>query len=140
MTIGQHIRVLICVVIMGCIVGIVLNGEETATTSPYIDFVKAQQWPFNEELLIADVFDGHYEVTHWEYFTARTGQHVVQLTGTNHKQQDIYQFVVEENYSDFTIGAVKLNNILLPPEKKWTYIKSLVTKKASKAKEILVGF
>ncbi|MBD8036054.1 hypothetical protein H9635_04820 [Solibacillus sp. A46] len=140
MTIGQHIRVLFCVVIMGCIVGFVLNGEETATSSPYIDFVKAQQWPFNEELLIADVFDGHYEITYWEYFTARTGQHVVQLTGTNEEQQDIYQFVVEEDYSDFTIGAVKQNNILLTPERKWTYIKKLVTKKASNAGEILAGF
>ena len=140
MTMGQHIRVLFCVVIMGCIVGFVLNCEETATSSPYIDFVKAQQWPFNEELSIADVFDEHYEITYWEYFTARTGQHVVQLTGTNEEQQDIYQFVVEGDYSDFTIGAVKQNNILLTPEKKWTYIKKLVNKKASNAGEILAGF
>ena len=51
MTVGQ----LICVVVMGCIVGFVLNGKEIATKSPYIDFVKAQQWPFNEDLLIAEV-------------------------------------------------------------------------------------
>ena len=140
MTFGQHLRVLICVVIMGCIVGFVLNGEEIDTTSPYIDFVKAQQWPFNEDLLIAEVFDGHYELTYWEYFTARNGHHVVQFTGTNDKQQDIYQFVVEKDYAGFMIGAVKQNNILLPPEQKWSFVKTLTNKKASKSGEVLAGF
>lgn len=133
MTIGQHIRVLICVIVMGCIVGFVLNSKEIDTDSPYIDFIKAQQWPFNEDLLIHDVFVEYYEMTYWEYFTTRTGQHVVQFTGTNEEQQDIYQFVVEEDYSDFKIGAVKQNDILLPPEKKWAYVKTLISKKASKA-------
>lgn len=139
MTLGQHIRVLICVVIMGCIVGFVLNGKEMEANSPYIDFVKAQQWPFNEDLLIAEVFDGYYEMTYWQHFTARNGQHVVQFTGTNKDHQHIYQFVVEEDYSDFTIGAVKQNNILLPPEEKWSFVKTLTMKKASKAGEVLAG-
>ncbi|MER1988925.1 hypothetical protein [Solibacillus isronensis] len=139
MTLGQHLRVFICVVVMGCIVGFVLNGKEIETESPYIDYVKAQQWPFNEELLIGEVFDGHYELTYWEYFTARNGQHVVQFTGKNDEQQDIYQFVVEEDYTEFTIGAVKQNNILLPPDQKWNFVKTLTTKKASKSGEFLAG-
>lgn len=133
MTIGQHIRVFFCVVVMGCIVGFVLNSKEIDTDSPYIDFIKAQQWPFNEEMLINDVFVEYYKMTYWEYFTTRTGQHVVQFTGTNEEQQDVYQFVVEEDYSDFKIGAVKQNDILLPPDKKWAYVKTLIMKKASKA-------
>lgn len=139
MTLGQHVRVLICVVVMGCIVGFVLNGEEIETNSPYIDYVKAQQWPFNEELLIAEVLDGHYDLTYWEYFTARNGQHVVQFTGTISERQDIYQFVVEKDYTGFTIGAVKQNNILLPPELKWSFVKTLTNKKASKSGEFLAG-
>lgn len=139
MTFGQHLRVFICVVVMGCIVGFVLNGEEIDTDSPYIDYVKAQQWPFNEELHITEVFDGQYELTYWEYFTARNGQHVVQLTGTKDQQQDIYQFVVEEGYTGFKIGAVKRNNILLPPEQKWIFVKTLTNKKASKSGEFLAG-
>ncbi|MER2119117.1 MAG: hypothetical protein ABS935_02560 [Solibacillus sp.] len=139
MTLGQHLRVLICVVIMGCIVGFVLNGKEIETNSPYIDYIKAQQWPFNEDVLIAEIFDGHYELSYWEYFTARNGQHVVQLTGTNDEQQDIYQFVIEEDYTGFKIGAVKQNNILLPPEQKWTFVKMLTNKKASKSGEFLAG-
>ncbi|MEK5185072.1 hypothetical protein [Solibacillus sp. FSL W7-1324] len=140
MTVEQHIRVFICVVVMGCIVGFVLNGKEIETDSPYIDYVKAQQWPFNEALHIADVFDGHYELTYWEYFTARNGEHVVQFTGTNAEQQDIYQFIVEKDYTGFLIGAVKQNNILLPPEQKWSFVKTLTNKKASKSGEFLAGF
>lgn len=79
------------------------------------------------------LFVEHYELTYWAYFTTRTGQHVVQFTGTNEEQQDIYQFVVEEDYSDFEIGAVKQNDILLPPEEKWSYVKTLISKKASKS-------
>lgn len=139
MMLGQHIRVLFCVVVMGCIVGFVLNGEEIDTNSPYIDYVKAQQWPFKEDLLIAEVFDGHYEMTYWEYFIARNGRHVVQFTGTNEERQDIYQFVVEEDYSGFTIGAVKQNKILLPAEEKWDFVKTLTIKKASKAGQITAG-
>lgn len=139
MTLGQHIRVLICVVIMGCIVGFVLNGEEIDTNSPYIEYVKAQQWPFKEDVLIAEVFDGYYEMTYWEYFTARNGRHVVQFTGTNKDHQHIFQFVVEEDYSGFTVGAVKQNNILLPPEEKWNFVKTLTIKKASEAGVLLAG-
>lgn len=139
MTIGQHLRVLICVIAMGCITGFVLNGTEIDTDSPYIDYIKAQKWPYKENASISEVFDTHYETTYWEYFTARAGQHVVQFTGTDDEQQFVFQFVVEEDYSSFSIGALKQNNILLRPDAKWTYVKSLTIKKTSKAEEIFLS-
>ncbi|WP_341320141.1 hypothetical protein NSQ62_10755 [Solibacillus sp. FSL H8-0523] len=134
MTLGQHIRVLACVVVMGCIVGYVLNASEIETDSPYIDYIKAAQLPFTEEQYIGDVFHGYFELTHWEYFTARQGQHVVQFTGTHGEQQLVFQFIVAKDRSSFELGAIKQNDIVLTSEAKWAYMKQLAAiQKESKA-------
>ena len=125
LTLGQHVRVLICVVIMGCIVGYVLTASEIETDSPYIDFIKAQQLPLTEGKIIGDVFADYYELTYWEYFTARKGEHVVQFTGTHGKQQLIFQFIISEDRSSFELGAIKQNNIVLSSEAKWDYVRQL---------------
>lgn len=134
LTLGQHIRVLACVVVMGCIVGYVLNASEIETDSPYIDYIKAAQLPFTEEQYIGDVFHGYFELTHWEYFTARQGQHVVQFTGTHGEQQLVFQFIVAKDRSSFELGAIKQNDIVLTSEAKWAYMKQLAAiQKESKA-------
>lgn len=134
LTLGQHIRVLACVVVMGCIIGYVLNASEIETDSPYIDYIKAAQLPFAEEQLIGDVFHTYFKMTHWEYFTARQGQHVVQFTGTHGEQQLVFQFIVAKDRSSYELGAIRQNDVVLTAEAKWAYVQQLVaTQKESKA-------
>ncbi|MGN7479676.1 hypothetical protein ACTHOQ_17790 [Solibacillus silvestris] len=133
MTLGQHIRVFVCVVIIGCIAGYVLTASEIETESPYIDYIQAQTLLFGEEQTIGTVFHDFYELTYWEYFTALKGEHVVQFTGTKNEQRFVFQFIVEEDHSDFTLGALKQNDILLPPEEKWAYVEFLHKQKNVKS-------
>ena len=140
MTFGQHIRVFISVVIMGCIVGYVLNASELDTDSPYIDYIQAASWLYAEEQTVLDVLTAHYDLIYWEYFVARSGQHVVQFTGTKDTQQFVFQFVVEEDLSHYELGALKRNDILLSPDAKWAYVKALTNEKTTKACEIFAAF
>lgn len=134
LTLGQHIRVFACVVVMGCIVGYVLNASDIETDSPYIDYIKAAQLPFTEDQYIGDVFHAYFEMTHWEYFTARKGQHVVQFTGTHGEQQLVFQFIIAKDRTSFELGAIKYNGLVLTTEEKWAYVKQLAaTQKESKA-------
>ena len=124
LTLGQHIRVFACVVVMGCIVGFVLTSSKIETESPYIDYIQAQSLPDTSQQ-IGDVFHYYFELTYWEYFTARKGEHVVQFTGTRDNQQLIVQFIVQNDRSGFELGAMKQNNIILSPEAKRAYILDL---------------
>lgn len=127
MSIGQHIRVFACVVFMGLLVGYVMNGTEIETDSKYIDYVKLQPWPYQSELTIAELLEQQFDALYWEYYIARTGQHVVQLTAHTGDIPTILQFIVDENLTNYQLGAIKSNEITLSKKKKWLYVQELAS-------------
>lgn len=127
MSIGQHIRVFLCVVFMGALVGYVINGTEIETDSKYIDYIRAQPWPYQAELTIAQLLESQFEETYWEYYTARSGEHVVQLTAHVDEIPTILQFIVQQDLASYQFGAIRLNEITLSKEKKWRYVQELAS-------------
>lgn len=127
MSIGQHIRVFVCIVFMGLLVGYVLNGTEIEHESKYIDYVQIQPWPYNTDLTIAELLEQHFDQLYWEYYIARTGQHVVQLTAHTKDVPTIVQFIVQEDLTSYQFGAIKLNEITLSKDKKWLYVQNLAS-------------
>ena len=125
LTTKQHLRVLACVIVMGCIVGYVINAQEIETDSPYIDYIQAQSFP-SSEIPIYDCLHRYYENPYWEYFTTQNGKHVVQFTGTNQSEQIVLQFVVAKDRASFELGAMKQNDVVLTKEEKLDYIKQLL--------------
>ena len=133
MSIGQHIRVFICVVIMGVIVGFVMNGQDTDTDHRYIDIVKAGTLQNYDETTIDQAFSSYFTAETWHYYEARSGEHVVELFG-NARYNDIdgeafLQFVFDEHDDDgqFSLGALKFNGIVQQPEEKWDWIELVYT-------------
>ena len=127
MSLGQHLRVLACVVFMGLLVGYVINGTKIERDSKYIDYVQMQPWPYNTNMTIAELLEQQFDDTYWEYYTARTGQHVVQITALTNDIPTIFQFIVQEDLTSYQFGAVKLNEITLSKEKKWRYVQQLAS-------------
>lgn len=125
MSMSQHIRVFVSVVFMALLVGFVLNGTKMQTESVYIDYIQMQSWPYKDKETIIEVVEQHFEHVYWEYYVARSGQHVVQMTGILGKGQTILQFVVQEDLSRYEIGAMKLNDVVLSREKKWLYVQEI---------------
>ncbi|MER2192424.1 MAG: hypothetical protein ABS951_15805 [Solibacillus sp.] len=127
MSIGQHIRVLACVVFMALLVGYVINGTEIEKESKYIDYVQMQPWPYNTNLTIAQLLEQQFDDTYWEYYTARTGEHVVQMTAHINEMPTILQFIVQQDLTSYQFGAIKLNEITLSKDKKWLYVQNLAS-------------
>lgn len=127
MSIGQHIRVFACVVFMALLVGYVVNGTKIETDSKFIDYVQAQPWPYNTELTVAELVATQFDSVYWEYYTARSGEHVVQLTAHVNDIPTIWQFIVRPDLTSYQIGAIKRNEIVLPKDKKWLYVQSLAS-------------
>lgn len=128
MSFGQHIRVFICVVIMGVIVGFVMNGQDADTDHRYIDVVKAGTLQDYDITTIEQAFSSYFTETTWHYYEARSGEHVVELSG-NARYNEIdgeafLQFVFDEHDDDgqFNVGALKFNDIVQQPEEKWQWI------------------
>lgn len=128
MSFGQHIRVFICVVIMGVIVGFVMNGQDADTDHRYIDVVKAGTLQDYDITTIEQAFSSYFTETTWHYYKARSGEHVVELSG-NARYNEIdgeafLQFVFDEHDDDgqFNVGALKFNDIVQQPEEKWQWI------------------
>lgn len=128
MSFGQHIRVFICVVIMGVIVGFVMNGQDADTDHRYIDVVKAGILQDYDITTIEQAFNSYFTETTWHYYEARSGEHVVELSGNamyNEIDGEAFlQFVFDEHDDDgqFNVGALKFNDIVQQPEEKWQWI------------------
>ena len=137
MSFGQHIRVFICVVIMGVIVGFVMNGQDAKTDHRYIDVVKAGTLQDYDITTIEQAFNSYFTAATWHYYEARSGEHVVELSG-NARYNEIdgeafLQFVFDEHDDDddddgqFNVGALKFNGIVQQPEEKWQWIELIYT-------------
>lgn len=127
MSLGQHLRVFACVVVMGLLIGFVVNGTETETNSAYIEYIQSQSWPYKVEETVVEVFQDKFDQVYWEYYKARSGQHVVQMTGSLEGRHTMLQFIVQEDLLGYEIGALKLNDVVLSKQQKWLYVQGFAS-------------
>ncbi|MGE7692545.1 hypothetical protein ACQKNC_00300 [Lysinibacillus sp. NPDC094177] len=122
MSLGNHIRVFICVVFMGLLVGCVYNAKKDITDNEYIDTVKEGYLGDFSDVSVRNAFNYAFFEPYWRYYQAKTGEHVVELSGDitfeGEKGHAILQFVVDEQTNQFTAFAMKFNDVVLNPEQK----------------------
>lgn len=126
LTLGNHFRVFICVVFMGVLVGYVFTAKNDVTNSVYIDTVKGGYLANFSDVTVKEAFNYAFTEPYWRYYKAKTGQHVVELSGEvshlGEKGHAILQFVVNEDATDFRLGAIKFNEEVQSVEQKWILV------------------
>ncbi|MGE7929565.1 hypothetical protein [Lysinibacillus xylanilyticus] len=119
MSLGNHVRVFICVVLMGLLVGFVYNAKKDITDNEYIDTVKEGYLGDFSEVSVRNAFNYAFFEPYWRYYQAKTGEHVVELSGDitfeGERGHAILQFVVDERTKKFTAYAMKFNDVVLSP-------------------------
>ncbi|MGE7910388.1 hypothetical protein [Lysinibacillus xylanilyticus] len=119
MSLGNHVRVFICVVFMGLLVGFVYNAKKDITDNEYIDTVKEGYLGNFSEVSVRNAFNYAFFEPYWRYYQAKTGEHVVELSGDitfeGKRGHAILQFVVDEQTKKFTAYAMKFNDVVLSP-------------------------
>ncbi|GAB0171614.1 hypothetical protein LSPCS325_50510 [Lysinibacillus sp. CTST325] len=119
MSLGNHIRVFICVVFIGLLVGYVYNAKKDITDNEYIDTVKEGYLGDFSDVSVRNAFNYAFFEPYWRYYQAKTGEHVVELSGDitfeGEKGHAILQFVVDEQTRKFTAYAMKFNDVVLSP-------------------------
>ncbi|MEY9977688.1 hypothetical protein [Lysinibacillus sp. RC79] len=119
MSLGNHVRVFICVVFMGLLVAYVYNAKRDITDNEYIDTVKEGYLGNFSEVSVRNAFNYAFFEPYWRYYQAKTGEHVVELSGDitfeGEKGHAILQFVVDEQTKKFTAYAMKFNDVVLSP-------------------------
>ncbi|MEG0451131.1 MAG: hypothetical protein RR595_14830 [Lysinibacillus sp.] len=123
---GVHVRIFVCVVFMGVLVGVVFNAKADITENEYIDAVKNGYVTNATHVKVSDAFNRYFEEPYWRYYEAKTGQHVVELSGnavaTGDEGYAIVQFVVDDNLETFSVGAMKFNDVVFEKEEKWQFV------------------
>ncbi|MGE6513532.1 hypothetical protein [Lysinibacillus sphaericus] len=126
LSLGNHFRVFVCVVFMGVLVGYVYNTKKDVTDNVYIDAVKQGYLANYTDVTVRDAFNYAFIEPYWRYYEAKTGQHVVELSGeTSHSGEvghAVLQFVVNEEATEFTLFAMKFNDSVLDLEQRWTLV------------------
>lgn len=126
LSLANHFRVFICVVFMGVLVGYVYTEKKDVTDNVYIDTVKEGYLTGFSEVTVRDAFNHALTEPYWRYYEAKTGQHVVELSGRiyhlGEKGHTVIQFVVDEEATYFKLGAMKFNEVVQDAEQKWTHI------------------
>jgi len=119
LSLGNHVRVFICVVFMGLLVGFVYNAKKDITDNEYIDTVKEGYLGNFSEVSVRNAFNYAFFEPYWRYYQAKTGEHVVELSGDitfeGERGHAILQFVVDEQTKKFTAYAMKFNDVVLSP-------------------------
>ncbi|MFJ6266028.1 hypothetical protein [Lysinibacillus xylanilyticus] len=119
MSLGNHVRVFICVVFMGLLVGFVYNAKKDITDNEYIETVKEGYLGNFSEVSVRNAFNYAFFEPYWRYYQAKTGEHVVELSGDitfeGKRGHAILQFVVDEQTKKFTAYAMKFNDVVLSP-------------------------
>ncbi|WP_374966313.1 hypothetical protein [Lysinibacillus sp. RS5] len=122
MSLANHVRVFICVVLMGLLVGYVYNAKKDITDHEYIDIVKEGYLENFSDVAVRNAFNYAFFEPYWRYYQAKTGEHVVELSGDitfqGEKGHAILQFVVDEQTQQFTVYATKFNDEVLSAEQK----------------------
>ncbi|MFD4491245.1 hypothetical protein [Lysinibacillus fusiformis] len=122
MSLGNHIRVFLCVVFMGMLVGYVFNAKKDITDHEYIDIVKEGYLENFSDVTVRNAFNYAFFEPYWRYYQAKTGEQVVELSGDitfqDEKGHAILQFVVDEQTTQFSLRAMKFNENVLNAEQK----------------------
>ncbi|MGE7840797.1 hypothetical protein ACQKNX_08395 [Lysinibacillus sp. NPDC093712] len=126
MSLGNHFRVFVCVVFMGVLVGYVYNAKKDITDNVYIDTVKEGYLVDFADVKVRNAFNYAFTEPYWRYYKAKTGQHVVELSGdilfSDEKGHAILQFIVNEEATEFKLFAMKFNDVVLDSEQKGTLV------------------
>ncbi|MEA0552700.1 hypothetical protein U1P98_03130 [Lysinibacillus irui] len=122
MSLGNHIRVFLCVVFMGVLVGYVFNAKKDITDHDYIDLVKEGYLENFSDVTVRNAFNYAFFEPYWRYYQAKTGEHVVELSGDitfqDEKGHAILQFVVNEETQQFSLQAMKFNDVVFNQQQK----------------------
>ncbi|MGE7111691.1 hypothetical protein [Lysinibacillus sp. NPDC047702] len=122
MSLTNHLRVFICVVFMGVLVGYVFNAKKDITDNEYIEVVKEGYLSNFSDVTVRNAFNYAFFEPYWRYYEAKTGEHVVELSGDitfqGKKGHVILQFVVDEQNLAFSAHAMKFNEAVLSVEQK----------------------
>lgn len=122
MSLGNHIRVFLCVVFMGVLVGYVFNAKKDITDHDYIDLVKEGYLENFSDVTVRNAFNYAFFEPYWRYYQAKTGEHVVELSGDitfqGEKGHAILQFVVNEETQQFSLQAMKFNDVVFNQQQK----------------------
>lgn len=117
MSLGNHIRVFLCVVFMGVLVGYVFNAQKDITNHAYIDMVKEGYLENFSDVTVRNAFNYAFFEPYWRYYEAKTGEHVVELSGDitfqGEKGHAILQFVVNDQTKQFSLQGLKFNDTVL---------------------------
>jgi hypothetical protein len=107
---------------MGVLVGYVFNAKKDITDNVYIDTVKEGYLVDFADVKVRDAFNYAFTEPYWRYYKAKTGQHVVELSGdilfSDEKGHAILQFIVNEEANEFKLFAMKFNDVVLDSEQK----------------------
>ncbi len=105
---------------MGLLVGYVYNAKKDITDHEYIDIVKEGYLENFSDVSVRNAFNYAFFEPYWRYYKAKTGEHVVELSGDiafhGEKGHAILQFVVDEQTQQFTVYATKFNDVVLSAE------------------------
>ncbi|MGE7985511.1 hypothetical protein [Lysinibacillus fusiformis] len=122
MSLANHIRVFLCVVFMGMLVGYVFNAKKDITDHEYIDIVKEGYLENFSDVTVRNAFNYAFFEPYWRYYQAKTGEQVVELSGDitfqDEKGHAVLQFVVDEQTKQFSLRAMKFNENVLNAEQK----------------------
>ncbi|MEB7453450.1 hypothetical protein [Lysinibacillus sphaericus] len=122
MSLANHIRVFLCVVFMGMLVGYVFNAKKDITDHEYIDIVKEGYLENFSDVTVCNAFNYAFFEPYWRYYQAKTGEQVIELSGEitfqGEKGHAILQFVVDEQTKQFSLRAMKFNENVLNAEQK----------------------
>lgn len=131
LSLGNHFRLFICVVFMGVLVGYVTTAERDVTDSVYIDVVKEGYMAGFSDVTVREAFNYSFNEPYWRYYEAKTGQHVVELSGgithAGESGHAILQFIVNEEATEFEVGAMKLDDSIQKKEDKLAIVQTVYT-------------
>jgi len=107
---------------MGVLVGYVFNAKKDITDNEYIEVVKEGYLSNFSDVTVRNAFNYAFFEPYWRYYKAKTGEHVVELSGDitfqGKKGHAILQFVVDEQNMAFSAHAMKFNDAVLSVEQK----------------------
>jgi len=107
---------------MGVLVGYVFNAKKDITDNEYIEVVKEGYLSNFSDVTVRNAFNYAFFEPYWRYYEAKTGEHVVELSGDitfqGKKGHAILQFVVDEQNLAFSAHAMMFNDAVLGVEQK----------------------
>ncbi|MFF5994863.1 glucosamine 6-phosphate synthetase [Lysinibacillus sp. KU-BSD001] len=103
--------------------------KDAITENAYIDYVKSQTLVDNSNLTVEQAFNNYCEVSDWVFFETQRGQKVVEFKGKcpveEITQSVNLQFLVDDEQTEHTVGAMLLNDVKQSSEERDTFIQTI---------------